>query len=689
MTFLERAQTTASRGVPVIRLRPRTKIPEDLGWPELATTDEQILSRWDTLDPDANCGSVSFGIIGHPFFFEVDHPSVIQRIESETGHKIPRTYRVRSSVGKGHFYFKHTHKSIDLGNISQGDTKHGDFSVRAHRQFVVSAKSVHPISGNLYEIVSDSEIVDIPDWLVDWLATQKLSTNKQGVIESPRNEQGLIPHGSIHTYMLREAGRLRAQGLSPEEIEPVLLRLVHENCQSPIDESRVIQMARSVGKYEPLSNPVIFVEGKIPTAETHQPAQASVVVEEDELPNFVIPPYPRFPDWVLQGTSLYEGFIKPFCDVNSRYESFLFIPAVTLMLNYLGGKVRIEGKDVIPSIFTVLIGQKGRVIKSSSVNDAIRYFKFAGLVDQAGTMTRNAEGKTLVWTAGSPEGLGLEAQRTNCKNICLFYDELSTLTSKAGIESSTLISCLLNIYESGQFANTIKARKETYSLEAGSYCASLIACTTDRNFKSLWGKMSGVTSGLNDRFFFLLQPEKLKSVTPPVAVNTAAGALKTRELIDKAIQKGVYKITDSSPLAHAMNGSNALENRQEIRAEKFALYFAIDLDRQEIDEDCIERGLALVEYEKSVKRKLRPNEAITKEAQIQNDIVDYLLTRENGMSTYRDLERMLHPERYGTSLWFQAYSGLQKAGQIKIIGSGKRSDPKIVTLLRAPEESED
>jgi hypothetical protein len=329
------------------------------------------------------------------------------------------------------------------------------------------------------------------------------------------------------------------------------------------------------------------------------------------------------------------------------------------------------------------------VIKSSSVNDAIRYFKYAGVVDQAGTMTRNAEGKTLVWTAGSPEGLGMEAQRTNCKNICLFYDELSTLTSKAGIESSTLIPCLLNIYEAGQFANTIKSRKETYALEPGSYCASLIACCTDKNFKTLWGKMSGVTSGLNDRFFFLYQPEVLKDVTPPVAVNTAEGALKTRALIDKAVAKGIYKITDSSPLAQAMNGDNKLENRQEIRAEKFSLFFAIDMGKEEIDEDCIERGLALVEYEQAVKRKLRPSESVTREAQVQNDLVDFLLSQAGGKATYREILRAIHPERLGTSLWGSSFQGLVKAGQIRIQGKGTKADPKIITLLHAPEESDD
>lgn len=688
MTFLEIARPLVERGIPVIPLRPKTKIPAVIHGASEASTDDVRIQEWARLFPDANCGCVASAKPGGIWFWEVDSPDVIPRCEKETGQKVPRTFRVRSRAGRGHLYWKATPESISLGNLSQGYVKNGDFSVRVDNQYCVGAGSIHPDSGLPYEVVSTAEIIEAPVWLIEWLRSQKL--DKEQVEKKIFTEGQLIPHGMIHGFLISEAGKLRAAGLETDEIEPILIRKAYERCAQPLDEEKIKQVARSVGKYEPQVNHVILVDGKIPTAETHQPAQTVTSVNDEYEPvNFVIPPYPKFPLWVLKGTSIYEGLIKPYCDVNSRYEEFMFIPAVTLMLNYLGGKVRIEGKDIIPSIFTVLIGQKGRIVKSSSVNDAIRYFKFAGVVDQAGTMTRNAEGKSLVWTAGSPEGLGLEAQRTNCKNIVLFYDELSTLTSKAGIESSTLISCLLNIYESGQFANTIKARKETYSLDAGSYCASLIACTTDRNFKTLWSKMSGLTSGLNDRFFFLYQPEKLKPVSPPIAVNTAPGAMKTLQLINKALQKQMYKIMDSSPLAHAMNGPEALENRQEIRAEKFALYFAIDLGRDEIDEECIERGLALVEYEKAVKRKLRPNEAVTKEAQIQNDIVDFLLTQEAGTCIYRDLERALHPERYGTSLWFQSYTGLQKASQIRITGTGKRGDPKVVTLLRAPEESED
>ena len=566
--------------------------------------------------------------------------------------------------------------------MPQNYVRNQDFSVRCDNQYVVAANSIHPVSGQPYEVLSKDDITTAPKWLVDWLESQRLTKQPE---EVPRNWGGLIAHGAIHGYMLSEAGRMRNLGLTAEEIEPVLLRLVNQNCQPPIDESKVRAMARSVEKYEP-KNSIVLVDGRLAGSQP-DPAALTLAEESEYSADFIVPPYPKFPHWVMEDTSIHRGLVKPYCDINSRYAEFMFVPAMILMLNYLGTKVRIEMKDIIPSIYTVLIGQKGRVIKSSSVKDSMRYFNYAGILDHGGPTTRNAEGKTLVFTAGSPEGLGIEAQRVNCKNFVLFYDELSTLTNKAGIESSTLISNLLTMYESDKFSNMIKSKKETYSLDPGTYCTSLIACTTDKNFKTLWGKMSGVTSGLNDRFFFLYQPETFVPVTPPITVDTHAAALVTRQFIDRAVKQAVYKITDSSPLSERMMGEDNLENRQEIRAEKFALYFAVDLGRSEIDEECIERGLALVDYERAVKKKLRPSEAITKEASIQNEIVDCLLEH-SGSMTYRELMRRIHPERYGTTLWGTSFKGLAMAGQIKIEGKGTKSDPKIVTLLRAPEEED-
>ena len=84
----------------------------------------------------------------------------------------------------------------------------------------------------------------------------------------------------------------------------------------------------------------------------------------------------------------------------------------------------------------VAIGQKGRVLKSSSINSVMEYMKVVGIAKEAGKA--NAEGHTLIFQAGSTEGLGMQMMKTNCKNAILFYDELSTLTSKAGIEGSSM-----------------------------------------------------------------------------------------------------------------------------------------------------------------------------------------------------------------------------------------------------------
>src|SRR5262249_55513522 len=57
--------------------------------------------------------------------------------------------------------------------------------------------------------------------------------------------------GQIHPWMVSVAGGLRGKGLTPEEIEPILLRMVHENCEAPIDDSKVTQVAHSMGNYKP------------------------------------------------------------------------------------------------------------------------------------------------------------------------------------------------------------------------------------------------------------------------------------------------------------------------------------------------------------------------------------------------------------------------------------------------------
>lgn len=184
------------------------------------------------------------------FTAEVDSPDVVARIEKETGQQMPATYRVRSRKGRGHFYFRQNSASIAMGNISQAFVKGQDWSARVDDQYVIAPGSIHPETGKPYEYL-DGEIQEAPDWLIYWCLQQRIKKNGEyqengGKDPTPRDANNLVPHGAIHGWLLTQAGKLRAAGMNQEEIEPVLLRLCHENCAPPIDDQKVKTMARSI-----------------------------------------------------------------------------------------------------------------------------------------------------------------------------------------------------------------------------------------------------------------------------------------------------------------------------------------------------------------------------------------------------------------------------------------------------------
>lgn len=685
MSYKDIALPLAERGIPTVPLKPRSKQAFIENWEKLATRDPGQIFKWDREFPNANAASVAIADLNHYWFLEVDKPEVIQRIESETGQKIPRTFRVRSSPGRGHFYWKQTPASLEMGNLSQGFVVNGDWSARVDRQYVVSPGSLHPSTGTPYEVVSTAEIIEAPDWLIQWCASQKCEKK-----QTDADDESPILEGGRNAGLASMAGKLRAANFDHDAIEAALLSTNATRCQPPLPDDEVKTIAASIARYKPNPENTVLIGGKPAGQSVREPdvRPTSVMVVQNEEDKIIVPPmqYPKFPDWVMPGTSIYDGLVKPYCDVNCRYEEFMFMPAMTLLLNYIGTRVSIKQNNIKPSIFLVLIGRAGKVIKSSSVQDAIRYFEYAGMAAHGNGNLKNAEGKTLIWSVGSPEGFGVEMDRLNCKNGVLFYDELSTLTNKASIENSSLSSGLLTLYESGNFQNLIKVKKENFSLQPGTYCASLIACTTDKNFNTHWAKMSGKSSGLNDRFFFLYQREKFLEPSPFTEVSTMEGALKTRKLVDKAVDQKIYDIPNTLALVDMLKDTH--DNRAEIRAEKFALGFAVDMGKDEIDEECIERALALVKYERQVKKWIRPFEGATKEATIQLEIQNLLQRHPQGLDV-RDLYRLIHPERYGTTLWNQVYNGMIRSGWAREEGTGKRGDPRKLFLLWVPEEEDD
>ena len=676
--FKEIAEPLVTRGVPVMPLRPKTKIAFFNDWPRVATTNSEQIQKWDEEFPNANGACVAHAHPDGVWFFEIDKPGFIDELQAETGQILPETFMVRSSPGRGHLYFRHNASSISLAEkskvIKAVQDKKEVWSARLDNAYVVAPGSYHPVSGLRYETLRDVDIAIAPDWLIAWCKNQAAEDEKLSAsVDGPK-----IPRGSHDTTLTRIAGKLRQDGLEEEAIYAAIVEVCEKRCEGYGSDYREMarKISHSVCRYPIKEAAPVIMGGVVLGQPQVQPVPEPV--------NIAAIPYPIFPRWCMKGTSVYDGLIEPICKANSRYPEFMFMPAVALILNYLAGKVRVEYKNLIPSFYMVSIGRKGLVIKSSSVKDVVEYLNHAGIVNDAGPHTRNAEGKSLIFTPGSSEGLGMEMSRTNCKNAVLFYDELSILTSKAGIDGSSLIPNLLLMYESQKFSNSVKSRKEIYNFEPNSYCTSLIACTTDKNFLQNWSKMAGNSSGLDERFFFLYQPEVLKEPTPYIAVDTKDAAVETRKRLDKAIKQQLYRITDSTPLEMKIG---KLGNRTEIRAEKLALYFAIDLGRDEIDEECVDRAIAICEYEIAVKKYLKVFESASRESMIQNEMIQ-ALQRNQGRLEKRKFEKLVHPLRHGLSVFNKCYMSLIAAGYIAEYGSGVKGDPQMVILLRNVEEDE-
>jgi hypothetical protein len=290
----------AARGIPLTPVRPGTKRAFLPDFPTTATTDLEQIKKWAALYSDHNAACVARAEEGGVWFFEVDSKDVLPRITKDTGHdllvEVP-TFRVRSRPGRGHFYFRHNAASMQLGNISQTYVIGQDWSVRTNREYVVAPGSTHPDTGEPYAIVNDTEIAVAPQWLIDWLLSQKVQKQSKPTAAGGDvpGTFGKVPHGAIHGFITHHAGKLRAQGLSQAVIESALLELVHGNCEPPIDDDKVRATVKSICNYEK------GVPGyPVPLGQQAQQAPPVEIewVEPRQLENKLTPVLPFLPEYL-------------------------------------------------------------------------------------------------------------------------------------------------------------------------------------------------------------------------------------------------------------------------------------------------------------------------------------------------------------------------------------------------------
>lgn len=122
---------------------------------------------------------------------------------------------------------------------------------------------------------------------------------KTKVVEAPKEiptEKKLVQVGDIHGFMRTVAGKLRNDGLTQEEILPILRRRVNEECQRPpdgFDDTKIIAMARSMSRYKVgKGGDILFTDAATAIAGPAkvEPDQPIVTVSGDDFLVERIPP---------------------------------------------------------------------------------------------------------------------------------------------------------------------------------------------------------------------------------------------------------------------------------------------------------------------------------------------------------------------------------------------------------------
>ena len=220
------------------------------------------------------------------FIDDDKHAEFVAAYEAWSGEKFPRTYATSARENRWQVHFRQTDKSRALGNVPQTMVSGLDFSVRAKNLYVLAEGSEHKSGGIFYDVVDNSPISPMPDKLVEFiqsLVSHAESENKTANAATStavsdrwkRDEDGKVIHGQIHPFMLHHAGRLRRNGLTADEIETVLLRIVNDECAAPIDNSKVSAMARSSENWQPEPEGYSLTLNQQPDQPKAQPTEAT------------------------------------------------------------------------------------------------------------------------------------------------------------------------------------------------------------------------------------------------------------------------------------------------------------------------------------------------------------------------------------------------------------------------------
>ena len=203
----------------------------------------EAIRRYWTDNPTHNlaivCGEISGLLV-----LDVDARNggldTLAQLESQHG-PLPKTPTVSTPGGGQHFYFEH----VEGVRCSAGQLGAG-LDIKAGGGYVLAPPSLHPNAGAYTWTTPPGNVwpAKAPDWLVGLLRQAGPRKTTGGNLGGEP-----IAEGQRNTTLTRLAGRYRADGLSENAIRAMLEVVNREQCDPPLPDSEIAQVAHNVCQY--------------------------------------------------------------------------------------------------------------------------------------------------------------------------------------------------------------------------------------------------------------------------------------------------------------------------------------------------------------------------------------------------------------------------------------------------------
>jgi hypothetical protein len=660
-TFLDRAQIGIDRGIPVIRVAARSKKALDNDWPNLATTDPEVIARWNEDTPAANCAFVAQAKIGGIWMLETDSIVPSQKYEEATGKKFTKTFTVQSREGRGHRYYRHNEASLAMGNIGQKEAD--GFSVRANNAYCLGPLSIHP-TGAVYMTKLDGPIVEAEPEMIAWLVSQKKAS---AVSSSPSIAGPKIPLGGHDNYLTSLALKLRQMGADEEGIFYVLTDVVEKRFEGYGSDYQEMtrKHAHNTCKKFPAGDPTggVTIGGKVAgqsqlEADEPEPFKLAKIEDTEVL---------GMPDSIIPDCRLGEIFRERLsCDFPIDYGWIALVHAAGVLVPPSPrSPLTVSDGDDLTNFYTALIGPV-----NSGKTQAANWARFAlGITDHKPNYFRVK--------AGSAEGLFPSLQAKQLKGLLaeqVFVDveELAYLFSKIAIEGSSYAPVLTSGFNQKNQTLIIKGGKEITLNCALSWMGGIVT----ENFESCFG--AATTGGLYDRFMFGMCPTGFSFIHRPFE-----GSAETINPVPVVVDGSVYEVTRTWKKEHP----------ELTREVEIAVRFAKVIKSFEgpsgggilYGKDMEGAPLVFALEQSRIRKILKPNAGNNPDAKFANAIMSFL-SRKTNRGEWVDMRAVkqnlnVFRENLGPNVMDRAINGLLRAGDIEQRSDTSRRNGKMYIRL--------